>query len=152
MAMGEQLDEDMSRKWQQEAFTDSFREQILQLVKDKVEAGEVEAVGEPEALEAEPRGAKILDLTEMLRRSLDKGAASGKAPAKSRPAKRASGPQAGDRPTSGKAAGKDAGGAAGKTGRKTAPSRGSTAAKAAGGKIARAKATKKPAGSGRKAA
>lgn len=152
MAMGEQLVEDMSRQWKPEVFTDSFREQILQLVKDKVEAGEVEAVGEPEAQEAEPRGAKILDLTEMLRRSLDKGAGSGKAPAKSRPAKRASGPQAEDRHASGKADGKDAGGAAGKTARKTAPSRGGTAAKAADGKTGRAKATKKPAGSSRKAA
>lgn len=73
MAMGEQLVKDMSGKWKPEMFTDSFKEQILQLVKEKVEAGETETVSEPETQEAEPGGAKILDLTEMLRRSLNKG-------------------------------------------------------------------------------
>ena len=73
MAMGEQLVDDMSAKWKPEAFTDSFKEQILQLVKEKVEAGETESVTQPDAEESEGTGAKILDLTEMLQRSLNKG-------------------------------------------------------------------------------
>ncbi len=73
MAMGEQLVADMSAKWQPDAFTDSFKEQILQLVKEKVEAGETESVTQPDAEESEGSGAKILDLTEMLQRSLSKG-------------------------------------------------------------------------------
>lgn len=73
MAMGEQLVSDMSAKWQPEAFTDSFKDQILQLVKEKVEAGETESVTQPESEEGESAGAKIYDLTEMLQRSLNKG-------------------------------------------------------------------------------
>ena len=73
MAMGEQLVADMSAKWQPDSFTDSFKEQILQLVKEKVDAGDTESVTEPEAGEQEAAGAKILDLTEMLQRSLNKG-------------------------------------------------------------------------------
>jgi DNA end-binding protein Ku len=86
MAMGEQLVEDMSTKWEPQAFTDSFKEQILQLVKEKVAAGKTEFVTRPEEAEAEPAGAKIYDLTEILRRSLKKTGA---------PTKRAAGPASG---------------------------------------------------------
>jgi len=87
MAMGEQLIEDMSGSWQPDQFTDSFKEQILQLVKEKIDAGETESVSEPEAMEEETGGAKILDLTEMLRRSLGrKSSGDGSAPSKSRAA------------------------------------------------------------------
>ncbi|MFW7340079.1 Ku protein [Pollutimonas sp. H1-120] len=71
MAMGEQLVQDMSAKWRPQDFTDSFKEQILRLVKEKADAGEIESVMEPET-EEQGGGAKILDLTEMLRRSLNK--------------------------------------------------------------------------------
>jgi DNA end-binding protein Ku len=73
MAMGEQLVKDMTGKWKPEEFTDSFKEQILQLVKEKVEAGDTETVTRPEEGEEETGGAKIYDLTEMLQRSLNKG-------------------------------------------------------------------------------
>ena len=73
IAMGEQLVADMSAKWKPSDFTDSFKEQILQLVKEKVEAGQTESVTQPEAEEGQASGAKILDLTEMLQRSLNKG-------------------------------------------------------------------------------
>ncbi|MCI2807612.1 non-homologous end joining protein Ku [Eoetvoesiella caeni] len=74
LTMGEQLIDDMSAKWAPEKFTDSFREQILQLVKDKAEAGKTQSVTQPEEEEAESGGAKIYDLTEMLQRSLKKPA------------------------------------------------------------------------------
>lgn len=74
LTMGEQLIDDMSAKWAPEKFTDSFREQILQLVKEKAEAGKTQSVTQPEEEEAESGGAKIYDLTEMLQRSLKKPA------------------------------------------------------------------------------
>src|SRR3546814_17650454 len=73
MAMGEQLVQDMSGPWKPANFTDSFKEQILELVKEKVESGDTETISDADD---EPQtaggGAKILDLTEMLRRSLGK--------------------------------------------------------------------------------
>lgn len=90
MAMGEQLVADMSAKWKPSDFTDSFKEQILQLVKEKVEAGQTESVSQPEAEEEQVGGAKILDLTEMLQRSLNKGSrtpAKDPTPTKTPPAK-----------------------------------------------------------------
>src|SRR5690606_13580488 len=59
MAKGEQLIDDMSGSWEPDQFTDSFKEQILQLVKEKIDAGETESVSEPETQEEEVGGAKI---------------------------------------------------------------------------------------------
>lgn len=73
MAMGEELVAELSTKWAPEDFTDSFKEQIMQLVKEKVEAGETESVTQPQEGEVEAAGATIYDLTEMLQRSLNKG-------------------------------------------------------------------------------
>jgi DNA end-binding protein Ku len=74
MKMGEQLVEDMSGDWNPEEFTDSFKEQILHLVEEKIKAGDTAAVTQLE--EAEPgETARIYDLTELLQRSLRGGKA-----------------------------------------------------------------------------
>jgi DNA end-binding protein Ku len=75
MKMGEQLVEDMSGPWIPADFTDSFKQQILALVEEKVKAGKTENVAPLEAEVGEEAGAKIYDLTEMLQRSLNQGAA-----------------------------------------------------------------------------
>lgn len=78
LAMARQLVDDMTEKWDPQKFKDSFKEEILALVKRKVKAGKTETVVQPEASgeAAEPgSGAKIIDLTELLRRSLHKGRA-----------------------------------------------------------------------------
>jgi DNA end-binding protein Ku len=82
--LGEQLVKDMSGDWNPEQFTDSFKKQILHLVKEKVKAGETKAVTQIEHVEA-GESAKIYDLTEMLKRSL-KGGKAEVAPAKKVPA------------------------------------------------------------------
>lgn len=78
--MGEQLVKDMSGDWNPDEFTDSFKEQILHLVEEKVNAGETEAVTQIEPTES-GESAKIYDLTEMLQRSL-KGGRTAKSSAK----------------------------------------------------------------------
>jgi DNA end-binding protein Ku len=89
LKMAEQLVMDMSGKWHPEAFRDSFKEEIMKLVHEKVETGDIQTVAQPEESEATPGGAQILDLTELLQRSLkksgdkeDSGKAPGKKPAK----------------------------------------------------------------------
>lgn len=67
--MGEQLIDDMSDEWNPAAFTDSFKEQILHLVEEKIKAGDTESVTQIEPQES-GESAKIYDLTEMLQRSL----------------------------------------------------------------------------------
>lgn len=73
LKMGEQLVDDMSALWQPEQFTDSFKEQIMALVREKAEAGDISAVQEVDTDEEAPTSATIHDLTEMLQRSLQAG-------------------------------------------------------------------------------
>lgn len=70
LEMARQLVTDMTMPWEPEGFTDSFREQIMQLVQEKIDAGETTQVTQPESEETESAGARIYDLTEMLQRSL----------------------------------------------------------------------------------
>jgi DNA end-binding protein Ku len=73
--MAEALIKDMSADFDPEAFHDSFTEEIMKLVQRKAEAGKTESVTPLEPLE-EGEGtssAKILDLTELLQRSLRQG-------------------------------------------------------------------------------
>ena len=84
MKMAEQLVKDMSGKWKPEEFKDEFKHAVMKLVEKKVKAGDTETVIEPEE-EAPSQGAEVIDLTELLTRSLRGGKAakaSGAAPAK----------------------------------------------------------------------
>ncbi len=69
--MGELLVADMSADWNPQAFKDSFKEQILDLVEKKVQAGQTESVTPLEAEETSGPSATIYDLTELLQRSLN---------------------------------------------------------------------------------
>ena len=76
LKMAEQLVMDMSGKWNPEEFRDSFKDEIMKLVREKVETGDVQAVAQPEEAEAQ-RSAQIVDLTELLQRSLKKSGEKG---------------------------------------------------------------------------
>lgn len=104
LKMAEQLVTDMAAAWSPDLFHDEFREKLQQLVRAKAEAGDVAKI-QPLPGEETPATptAEILDLTDLLRRSLQakgtpaavaaandeaaaprKKAAAGKAPAKAR--------------------------------------------------------------------
>ena len=73
LKMAKQLVEDMSGDWDPMEFKDEFKDEILRLVDRKVKAGQTETVTQPEPEEGqstEGKGAKIIDLTELLQRSL----------------------------------------------------------------------------------
>ena len=89
LSMARQLIEDMSGSWNPHQFTDSFKDEILALVARKVKSGQLHTVVQPEETTqaAEPAppvpfGAQILDLTDLLERSLHRSGA----PAQSRQA------------------------------------------------------------------
>ena len=77
--MAKRLVEDMSEPWDPTQFKDTFQDQIMALVERKAREGKLEAVGGPEEA-VDRRSADVLDLTELLKRSL--AAKPGKAPAK----------------------------------------------------------------------
>jgi DNA end-binding protein Ku len=80
LKMARQLIEAMSGHWSAAKYRDSFHDAIARLVEAKARAGKTETV-EPLEEAPEAPGAEVIDLTELLRRSL-KGGAGAKAPAR----------------------------------------------------------------------
>ncbi len=99
--MAKRLVEDMTEKWKPEQYKDTFQDQIMALVEKKAREGKLEAVGGPEEA-VDRRSADVIDLTELLKRSLaakpgkarateadEEDDAPEKPPAKSKPASKA---------------------------------------------------------------
>jgi len=86
--MARRLVEDMSADWQPEAYRDSFQEKIMALVARKAKAGKIEDVESQEGSE-ERKSADVIDLTELLKRSLA-GKPTTKKPAAKKTGKKAS--------------------------------------------------------------
>ncbi|MCY1406002.1 Non-homologous end joining protein Ku [compost metagenome] len=87
--MARRLIEDMSSEWKPEDYQDNFTAKVMELVGRKAKAGRIERVEGP-AEEAAARGADIIDLTELLRRSLG-GKKAGKEGKEEAPRRKASG-------------------------------------------------------------
>ena len=82
LSMAEQLIEDMTEHLDLAKFRDTFRDDILALVKRKVKAGKTELVETPEQAPEESVPSNVIDLTELLKRSLHGGKVpAGRAPA-----------------------------------------------------------------------
>jgi DNA end-binding protein Ku len=80
MTMAKQLVDDMTGKWNPTEFSDTFKDEIMALVEQKVKQGKLQTVVQPDqedGASGEGAGAKILDLTELLQRSLRKGGGRG---------------------------------------------------------------------------
>jgi DNA end-binding protein Ku len=69
LSMAGQLIDELTTDWHPEEFTDKFKAQVMALVEKKAEAGETETVLEPEE-EAPSKTADVIDLAELLQRSL----------------------------------------------------------------------------------
>ena len=74
LKMAEQLVKELVDKWKPQAYHDDFREKLEEVIAAKVKAGEGEAIVKPIEGEEMPASADIIDLTELLKRSLRKGA------------------------------------------------------------------------------
>ena len=69
LKMAEQLVDAMAGDWQPDLFHDEFREKLMALVEQKAKEGGLRAVA-PLPGEEPPASAEVIDLTELLRRSL----------------------------------------------------------------------------------
>lgn len=79
MDMAMRLVDDMADKWQPAKYKDTFKDDLLKRIEQKVEAGETEEITEPEKGAREPKGGEVIDLMSLLKKSIEK-----------KPAKRAS--------------------------------------------------------------
>jgi DNA end-binding protein Ku len=86
--MAKRLVEDMSADWQPDEYRDSFQDKIMALVAKKAKAGKIEDVETTEGSE-ERKSADVIDLTELLKRSLA-GKPAAKKPAAKKSSKKAS--------------------------------------------------------------
>lgn len=66
--MAQRLVEDMTEQWDPSQYHDTFKDNVMALVERKLKDGKLEAVAEEPA--DEDSGADVIDLTELLRRSL----------------------------------------------------------------------------------
>ena len=76
MTMAIQLIDDMTQSWDADNFRNSFADQIHELVEQKASAGDIADVAKVESSPSVSAGAEVLDLTSLLKRSLE-----GKTPA-----------------------------------------------------------------------
>lgn len=86
--MAKRLVEDMSADWRPDEYRDSFQDKIMALVAKKAKAGKIEDV-ETAVGSEERKSADVLDLTELLKRSLA-GKPAAKKPAAKKASKKAS--------------------------------------------------------------
>ena len=82
LKMAEQLVEDMAAAWSPDLFHDEFKEKLQQLVQAKAAKGDVATLQPLPGEEAPAASAEVIDLTDLLRRSLQSKTAAPAAPRK----------------------------------------------------------------------
>lgn len=70
LEMAKRLVETMATEWQPERYRDEYRERLLRLIEEKMRTGE--AARPPAAEEEEVEAGKVVDMTEVLRRSVER--------------------------------------------------------------------------------
>jgi DNA end-binding protein Ku len=80
MAMAKSLIDSMSSKWSPEKYKDDYREALMEVIEEKVEAGGKEIEEKPRKA---PKPTKVIDLVSVLQKSLEETGAKKKAKGKS---------------------------------------------------------------------
>ena len=70
--MALRLVQDMSDEWQPEKYRDTYREDLLKRIEEKVKAGETEAIPAPERPARGAKGGEVIDLMSLLKKSIEK--------------------------------------------------------------------------------
>ena len=81
MNMAKLLIDSMTSKWQPEKYKDDYREALMDVIEEKVEAGGKEIEEKPRRA---PKPTKVIDLVSVLQKSLEQSGAKGKSKGKSR--------------------------------------------------------------------
>jgi DNA end-binding protein Ku len=70
--MALRLIDDMAEKWRPEKFKDTYRDDLMARIKEKVKKGQTEEITAPEKGEKEPASADVIDLMALLKKSVEK--------------------------------------------------------------------------------
>jgi DNA end-binding protein Ku len=68
--MALRLIDDMSEKWEPEKFKDTYRDDLMARIKEKIKEGQTEEITRPEKGEKEPARAEVIDLMALLKKSV----------------------------------------------------------------------------------
>jgi DNA end-binding protein Ku len=72
--LAKRLIDDMTEPWKASEFKDTYHQDLMRRIKEKIKKGETKEITEPESGESkEPRSAQVIDLAALLKQSLDKG-------------------------------------------------------------------------------
>ena len=84
--LAKRLIDDMAEKWKPEAFKNTYHEDLMRRIREKIKKGETKQITEASRDEAdEPRSAKVIDLASLLKESINNGGARQKPAAARRP-------------------------------------------------------------------
>ena len=70
--LAKRLIDDMAGPWKPEEFEDTYNEDLLHRIEEKVKRGETKVLTKAEGETAEPRSAQVIDLMDLLKQSIDK--------------------------------------------------------------------------------
>jgi len=73
MELARKLIDDMSGKWEAHAFEDTYHQDLMHRIKEKIKRGESKELTAPDGNTAEPRSAEVIDLMELLKKSIGSG-------------------------------------------------------------------------------
>jgi DNA end-binding protein Ku len=71
--MALRLVDDMADEWKPERYHDTYHEDLMKRIEDKIKAGQTEEITEPEKEERAAKGAEVVDLMALLRKSVEGG-------------------------------------------------------------------------------
>jgi DNA end-binding protein Ku len=78
LAMAERLVDDMTEDWNAEQYKDTYTDDLMKRIEARIQAGETHALtASPKDIESPRRGAEVIDLVSLLRRSLEQGKGAG---------------------------------------------------------------------------
>lgn len=86
--MALRLIDDMAEKWRPEKFKDSYRDDLMARIKEKIKKGQTEEITEPDKGEKERSSAEVIDLMALLKKSVEKKQDKPKRPRRAQRAKR----------------------------------------------------------------
>jgi DNA end-binding protein Ku len=74
--LAKRLIDDMTGNWHPEAFKNTYHEDLMRRINEKIKQGETKEITEPSKADEQPRSAEIIDLASLLKRSIEGGKAS----------------------------------------------------------------------------
>ena len=75
--MALRLIDDMADDWKPERYHDTYHEDLMKRIEEKIKAGQTEEITEPEKEERPAKGAEVVDLMALLRKSVEGGGRKG---------------------------------------------------------------------------